>query len=303
MLKNKIVLITGGTGSFGKRFIRRIAEYEPAKIIVFSRDEFKQSQMKAEFDYDNIRFFIGDVRDRDRLRRAFSHVDYVVHAAALKQVPALEYCPTEAIQTNVGGAVNVIEAALDTGVKKVINLSTDKAVNPVNLYGASKLCAEKLFTAANNYARTKFCSVRYGNVIGSRGSVIPLFLKLKERGVTEFPITDKAMTRFWLTLDEAVDLVLFALGASMGGEIFVPCIPSMALVDVARAIEPNCTIREIGMRPGEKMHEVLISEDNNNIHLVDGDAIKKPDGQYRSNTNDYWMTAESLRAKLGLYDI
>jgi UDP-N-acetylglucosamine 4,6-dehydratase len=297
MLKDKKILITGGTGSFGRRFIRRIAGQGPTKIIVFSRDEFKQSQMKAEFDYENIRFFIGDVRDRDRLRRAFSHVDYVIHAAALQQVPALEYCPSEAIQTNVGGAANIIEAALDTGVKKVVNLSTDKAVNPINLYGASKLCAEKLFTAANNYARTKFCSVRYGNVIGSRGSIIPLFEKLKERGEKEFPITDLRMTRFWLTLDEAVDLVLFALGTSMGGEIYVPKIPSMKVTDLARTIEPHCSFKEIGIRPGEKLHETLISEDNSNVYLVDGKLIPDPP-VFCSNDNDYWLTPETFREVL-----
>lgn len=296
MLSNKLILITGATGSFGRHFVKRIlAEHNPKKIIVFSRDEFKQSEMKAELGDDNIRYFLGDVRDKERLRRAFSHVDYVVHAAALKRVPALEYCPTEAIQTNVVGAMNVVEAALDAGVCKVVSLSTDKAVNPVNLYGASKLCAEKIFTAANAYARTKFCSVRYGNVLGSRGSVVPLFLSLREKGIKVFPITDMEMTRFWITLDEAVDLVLFALGASMGGEIFVPRIPSMKVVDVARAISPDCITAETGIRPGEKLHEVLISEDNDNVFLVDGDRITKNPPVFRSDTNGRWLTQEELR--------
>jgi UDP-N-acetylglucosamine 4,6-dehydratase len=294
MLKGKTVLVTGGTGSFGKAFIRRILdEYEPKKVIVFSRDEFKQSEMAKDFDYPNIRFFIGDVRDRDRLTRALSNVDYVVHAAALKQVPALEYNPTEAVKTNVNGAMNVIEASLDAGVKKVIALSTDKAVNPVNLYGATKMTAEKLFRAANAYGHTKFACVRYGNVIASRGSVIPLFQKLSQND-SIIPITDPEMTRFWLTLDEAVNLVLFALTFATGGETYVPHIPSMKVADVARAINPDCTFRTIGIRPGEKLHESLISQDETGVYMVDGGIAQEHIGEYRSDTNDYWMDTEKM---------
>jgi len=296
MFSDKIILVTGGTGSFGTAFIKRVlAEHNPRKVIVYSRDEFKQSQLANEVTDGRMRYYLGDVRDPTRLRRAFGHVDYVVHAAALKQVPALEYCPTEAVKTNIIGAMNVIEAAMDCGVGKVVALSTDKAVNPVNLYGATKLAAEKLFIAANAYNKTKFCCVRYGNVIGSRGSVIPFFQALKRMGRTEFPITDKRMTRFWLTLDQAVDLVLLALGTSMGGEIYVPRIPSMAICDLARAIEPDCVFRDIGIRPGEKVHEKLISEDVTNVYLVDGDRISPATASLGSDTNDLWMTTEELQ--------
>jgi len=309
-MRGKTILVTGGTGSFGKAFIKRILKEEPKKVIVFSRDEFKQSEMAKDFcqEYDGgvriqdgrIRYMLGDVRDLSRLRRVFAGVDIVIHAAALKQVPALEYNPTEAILTNVTGATNIVEAAIDCGVEKVIALSTDKAVNPVNLYGATKLCAEKIFTAANAYNKTQFSCVRYGNVIGSRGSVIPLFLKLKEQGVTNFPITDFDMTRFWLTLDQAVQLVLDAYVHMGGGEIYVPLIPSMKMTDVAEAICPGCTMEQVGIRPGEKMHEILVSEDNANVwYMNHGVAVKARD-IYTSDTNPMKMTPCELREILNV---
>lgn len=267
MINNKVILITGGTGSFGKKFTEIIfKKYKPKKLIILSRDEFKQYEMRKIFPekkYRAIRYFLGDIRDKDRLYRAFEGVDYVIHAAALKQVPALEYNPMEAVKTNILGADNIVDAAIDRGVKKVIVLSTDKAVNPVNLYGATKLAAEKIFIAANAYAggKTKFAVVRYGNVIGSRGSVIPLFLDLKKQGITEFPITAMQMTRFWITLEQSVDMVIKAFNEGGGGEVFVPIIPSMKICDLARAIQPKCTFKFIGIRPGEKIHETLISED------------------------------------------
>ncbi|NQT22161.1 MAG: UDP-N-acetylglucosamine 4,6-dehydratase (inverting) [Candidatus Omnitrophica bacterium] len=267
MLNNKVILITGGTGSFGKEFTSyMLNHYKPKKLIIFSRDEYKQSEMAKRFPDTNypIRFFLGDIRDRDRLYRAFENVDYVVHAAALKQVPSLEYNPFEAVKTNVIGANNIADAALDRGVEKVIALSTDKAVNPINLYGATKVVAEKIFIAANSYRgrkKTIFSVVRYGNVVGSRGSVIPLFMNLKKRGIKEFPITDIRMTRFWMTLEQSVKLVIRALEKAEGGEIFVPNIPSMKMTDLAKAIEANCTFKAIGIRPGEKIHESLISRD------------------------------------------
>ena len=266
MLNNKTVLVTGGTGSFGKRFIARILKkYKPKKVIVFSRDEFKQHEMSKAFpstEYE-IRYFIGDVRDKNRLETAFEEVDYVVHAAALKQVPALEYNPTEAVKTNILGASNIVDAAIKKGVKKVIALSTDKAVNPINLYGATKLVAEKIFIDGNAYGgnRVKFSVVRYGNVVASRGSVIEYFLNLKKNKTKVFPITDTKMTRFWMTLDESVDLVLNAIKEAEGGEIFIPKIPSMNIVDLAKAIMPECKFKITGIRPGEKINEVLISED------------------------------------------
>jgi len=262
------VLITGGTGSLGKALIRRL---DAEKIIVFSRDEFKQSEM-AKSCPGNTRFFLGDVRDRQRLKEVFSGVDIVIHAAALKQVPALEYNPTEAVKTNILGSQNVIAACIESGVKKCILISTDKAVNPVNLYGSTKLTAEKLFMAANAFNKTKFSCVRYGNVIGSRGSVIPLFEKLRRKGVKEFPVTSREMTRFWLTLDEAVDLVFFAIDHKATG-IFVPDVPSMSIVDIARSIDPDCLIKEIGIRDGEKVHEVLVSEDNKFVGLVTNNKV------------------------------
>ena len=266
MFKDKTILITGGTGSFGKKFVQLILQrYKPKKLIVFSRDELKQFEMQQKWnikEYPCIRYFLGDVRDRDRLMRAFSHVDYVVHAAALKQVPAAEYNPQECIKTNVLGAMNVIDAALYCNVQKVIALSTDKACNPINLYGATKLCSDKLFVAANVYGRsdeTRFSVVRYGNVAGSRGSVVPFF---KERmGTGVLPITDPRMTRFWITLSQGTEFVLKCLGISRGGEIFVPKIPSMKITDLARAICHECELKSVGIRPGEKVHEILISED------------------------------------------
>jgi len=265
ILEGKVIMITGGTGSFGRVFIRRILEkHNPRKVIVFSRDEYKQYSMQQEFyKYkEKLRFFLGDIRDKDRLYRAFEGVDYIVHAAALKHVPILEYNPIEAVKTNIMGAQNIIDAAIDRGVKKVIALSTDKAVNPINLYGATKLAMEKLLVAANSYAGAKdtcFSVVRYGNVVGSRGSVIPFFKKLVAEGCKELPITDERMTRFWITLDDAVDLVLFALKEAEGGEVFIPYIPSMRIVDLARAICADCKFKFIGIRPGEKLHETLIS--------------------------------------------
>jgi len=257
---DKTILLTGGTGSFGKHFCRIMLEkYNPKAIRIYSRDELKQHNMRIEFnDDERLRFFIGDVRDVDRLRRAMAGVDVVVHAAALKQVPACEYNPFEAVKTNVHGAQNIIDAAIDTGVKKVVALSTDKAVNPVNLYGATKLCSDKLFIQGNAYAgnqNTSFSCVRYGNVIGSRGSVVPLFMKQRPSGV--LTVTDERMTRFWITLDQAIELVLKPFCYMEGGEIFVPRIPSMKITDLARAIGPECKIQSIGIRPGEKLHESL----------------------------------------------
>ena len=324
MLNDKVILITGGTGSFGQKFTGVLFErYKPKKVIILSRDEFKQYQMAKTFPDTKypIRYFLGDIRDKYRLFRAFEGVDYVVHAAALKQVPALEYNPTEAVKTNVIGAENIVDAAIDAGVKKVIALSTDKAVNPINLYGATKLVAEKIFIAANAYAggRVKFAVVRYGNVLGSRGSVVPLFLKFKEQGIQEIPITDIRMTRFWITLEQGVDLVLTALQESEGGEVFVPKIPSMKIVDVAKTINPNCKFRIVGIRPGEKIHESLISEDElRSTKVFDGVYVILPqffdigvhkkyenclslpeDFVYRSNTNDEWVTEEYLKRMIG----
>jgi UDP-N-acetylglucosamine 4,6-dehydratase len=261
---NLSVLITGGTGSFGKKFAETVLrDYHPKKLIIFSRDELKQHDMRvAGFDHESLRYFIGDIRDVARLRRAMNGVDIVVHAAALKQVPACEYNPIEAIATNIEGAKNVIDAALDTGVKKVIALSTDKAVNPVNLYGATKLVAEKLFIQANSYSGagpTRFSCVRYGNVVGSRGSVIPLFLEQRKAG--KVTVTDPQMTRFWITLDQGVRFVITCLEAMHGGEVFVPKIPSTGMMDLADAVAPGCEVKIIGIRPGEKIHECLISED------------------------------------------
>lgn len=321
ILNDKTILITGGTGSFGRKFTEILLEgYEPKKVIILSRDEYKQYEMKKIFPKSKypIRFFLGDVRDRYRLNRAFKGVDYVVHAAALKQVPALEYNPTEAVKTNVIGADNIVDTAIDAGVKKVVALSTDKAVNPVNLYGATKLVAEKIFIAANAYAgdAVKFSVVRYGNVAGSRGSVIPLFSSFKEQGLKEFPITDERMTRFWMTLDQSANLVLKALEESVGGEIFVPKIPSMKITDLAMAINPECTFKNIGIRPGEKIHETLISEDeartakmfdgiyailpqfyeNAGVHSKYEDMPSVPEGFiYRSDKNDDWLTTEDIK--------
>ncbi len=260
-------LITGGTGSFGKKAIEIILkEYSPKRIVVFSRDELKQFEMRdlfSEKKYPCLRYFLGDVRDSDRLRRAFDGVEYVIHAAALKQVPAAEYNPIEAIKTNITGAINVIDAAIDRNVKKVVALSTDKAANPVNLYGATKLCSDKLFVNANNYSGshpTRFSVVRYGNVMGSRGSVIPFFLARKSTGT--LPITDPRMTRFWITLDQGVRFVLNSFITMKGGELFVPKIPSMKVTDLASVLAPECKQEIIGIRPGEKLHEIMITEDD-----------------------------------------
>jgi UDP-N-acetylglucosamine 4,6-dehydratase/5-epimerase len=303
-LTDKTILVTGGTGSFGRAFVKRVLAEDVKKVIVFSRDELKQYEMGQEVTDSRVRYFLGDVRDRDRLYRAFAGVDVVVHAAALKQVPAAEYNPLECIKTNVLGASNVIDAALDAGVSHVLALSTDKAVNPINLYGATKLCSDKLFVAANSYSgdrRTKFSVVRYGNVVGSRGSVVPFFLSKKGE---EVPVTDPRMTRFWITLDQAVQFVLDSLGRMAGGEIFVPKIPSMRVVDLAEAL--GCTYRVVGIRPGEKLHEALISEDEaRNVYIHDnyfsvtntpspsGSPVSE-DFRYTSDNNTEWLTPEDL---------
>ncbi len=321
MLNNSKILITGGTGSFGRKFTEIIFKrYKPSKIIIFSRDEYKQHQMRKLFSEEEypICYFLGDIRDRYRFYRALEGVDYIIHAAALKQVPALEYNPTEAVKTNVVGADNIVDAAIDAKIKKVIALSTDKAVNPINLYGATKLVAEKIFTAANAYGgrSVKFSVVRYGNVVGSRGSVIPLFMDLKRKNKREFPITDERMTRFWMTIEQSVDLVIKVLQESVGGEVFVPRVPSMKIVDLARAIEPDCKFKIIGIRAGEKVHETLISEDEarnvkefDGIYVIlpqflDSEEVNKkysgyalvPEGfAYRSDKNDNWLMAKDLK--------
>lgn len=293
MLNGKIILITGGTGSFGKKCIEIILKkYEPRKVIIFSRDELKQLEMAQEFHdprYKCIRYFIGDVRDKERLYRAFRNVDYVIHAAALKQVPAAEYNPFEAVKTNILGAENVINVSIDRGVKKVIALSTDKAANPINLYGATKLCSDKLFIAGNAYvgeAGTKLSVVRYGNVVGSRGSVIPYFLKCRDNGC--FPITDPRMTRFWITIEQGVNFVLDCLERMVGGELFVPKIPSMNIMDLVKAIDPMCKTKLVGIRPGEKIHEVMIPmEDARRTVEFDGYYIIQPDFAFWGKRNNH----------------
>jgi UDP-N-acetylglucosamine 4,6-dehydratase len=311
-----VVLVTGGTGSFGKKFIEvMLKEYHPKRLIVFSRDEVKQHDMRVGgYNHTSLRYFIGDVRDVDRLRRAMHGVDIIVHAAALKQVPACEYNPIEAVMTNVMGARNVIEAALDANVKKVLALSTDKAVNPVNLYGATKLVAEKLFVQGNAYSGnnpTRFSCVRYGNVVGSRGSVIPLFLEQRNNG--SITVTDPRMTRFWITLEQGVRFVIRCIEQMHGGEVFVPKIPSMNIMDLAKAVAPGCSTKAIGIRPGEKVHEVLVSEDEarHSLELEDmyiiepthpwwqvdnWDSAKQlPEGfRYTSDTNTHWLSVEEL---------
>lgn len=266
MFNNKSILITGGTGSFGKKCVKMLLEkYTPKKIVIFSRDELKQYEMNQQFHTDCMRYFLGDVRDSDRLKQAMRGIDYVIHAAALKQVPAAEYNPMECIKTNVNGAQNVIQAALTNEVEKVIALSTDKAVNPINLYGASKLASDKLFVAANNITgghRTRFSVVRYGNVSGSRGSVVPFFKKLIEAGAKSLPITDMRMTRFWLSLEEGIQFVFRGFDRMQGGEIFVPKIPSIRLTDLASALAPNLSQHVVGIRPGEKLHEVMCPKDD-----------------------------------------
>lgn len=268
---NKTILITGGTGSFGRAFTKRLLkEFTPRKIIIFSRGELKQYDMQQDLDSPKMRYFIGDVRDYDRLKMATRGVDIIIHAAALKQVPAAEYNPLECIKTNINGASNVIQAAIENDVEKVIALSTDKAANPINLYGATKLCSDKLFTAANNLVgegRTLFSVVRYGNVIGSRGSVIPFFMKLARDGSKEIPITDERMTRFWITLSQGVDFVLKSLEGMQGGEIFVPKIPSARVIDVAEAIAPGIPLKIVGIRPGEKLHEIMCPSDDSHLTL------------------------------------
>ena len=271
MLNDKSILITGGTGSFGRRFARLALErFKPRRLVIFSRDELKQSEMQPEFDSPAMRFFIGDVRDRDRLMQAMRGIDIVMHAAALKQVPAAEYNPMECVKTNVHGAENVIAAAIENEVEKVVALSTDKAANPINLYGATKLVSDKLFVAANNLAgghRTRFAVVRYGNVVGSRGSVVALFRKLLSQGARELPITDERMTRFWITLDQGVGFVFRSLERMQGGEIFVPKIPSARIVDLAVAMAPRATLKMVGIRPGEKLHEVMCPKDDSHLTL------------------------------------
>jgi len=324
MLNDKSILITGGTGSFGNAFVKYVLErYEPRKIIIYSRDEFKQLIMGEKFkEYaSKLRFFIGDVRDKDRLARAFEGVDYCVHAAALKQVPACEYNPAEAIKTNINGAQNVIDAALDMGVKKVVALSTDKAVNPVNLYGGTKLVSDKLFIAANAYAGSKdisFSIVRYGNVAGSRGSVIPIFHNIIKNGGVELPVTDFRMTRFWISLEQGVELVVKALEEAKGGETFISKIPAFKVTDLAEAMLPGCKMKEVGIRVGEKLHEVMVAvEDAPNTYEYDNHFIvypqmvwsekrravptgkRVPEGFfYSSGNNSDWLSVEDIRELL-----
>lgn len=293
MLNGKSILITGGTGSFGKQFTKTVLErYKPKKLIIYSRDELKQYEMAQRFNDPCMRYFIGDVRDLPRLEKAMSGVDIVIHAAALKHVPIAEYNPMEAIKTNINGAQNVIDASLHAGVSKVIALSTDKAASPINLYGATKLASDKLFVAANNIKGDReiaFSVVRYGNVLGSRGSVVPLFQKLISEGATELPITDERMTRFWITLQEGVDFVLKNFERMQGGEIFIPKIPSMKVVDVARAMAPNLPYKIVGIRPGEKMHEVMCPRDDSHLTLEFHDHyVIKPSIQF-TETADYTL--------------
>lgn len=314
----QVVLVTGGTGSFGKKFVEvMLNEYRPQKLIIFSRDELKQHEMRsAGLDHPSLRYFLGDVRDPQRLERAFAGVTIVVHAAALKQVPACEYNPFEAVQTNINGGKNVIDAAINQGVQRILALSTDKAVNPINLYGATKLCAEKMFVQANAYAgaqTTSFSCVRYGNVVGSRGSVVPIFMEQRKCG--KITLTDARMTRFWITLDQGVRFVIRCIEQMHGGEIFVPKIPSMKLLDMAEAVAPDCQIECIGIRPGEKLHEVLLSEDESrNAAETDEMFVIQPahpwwkienwkharplpeNFRYASDTNTQWLAAEDLYA-------
>ena len=327
MLNNKTILITGGTGSFGKKFLEMILDrYNPHRIIIYSRDEYKQSVMKAEYskkyDMSKVRFFIGDVRDKDRLYRAFDHVDYVIHAAAMKQVPTCEYNPFEAIKTNIHGAQNVIDAAIDRGVKKVVALSTDKAVNPINLYGGTKLVSDKLFRTANAYSKiskTKFSVVRYGNVAGSRGSIIPIFKNIIDNGGNELPITDMRMTRFWITLEQGVELVFKALAESEGGETYISKIPSFHIGDLAEAMLPGCKIKEIGIREGEKLHEVMVTKDDcrstyefDKHYIIyphfewwdesrndrSGGKLVEEGFEYSSANNSQWLSVEQIREQL-----
>lgn len=319
-MKRQTVLITGGTGSFGNRLVEIVLrDYQPKRLIVFSRDELKQHDMRLQFPDSRLSFFLGDVRDRERLVRAFkADVDLVIHAAALKQVPSCEYNPFEAIKTNILGAQNVIEAAIDTGVPRVLALSTDKAVNPVNLYGATKLCAERLFVQGNAYVgkrNTVFSCVRYGNVIASRGSVVPIFQQQSRSGTVT--VTDKRMTRFWMTLEQAVEFVISCAGIMKGGEVFVPRIPSMKVTDLARVVAPQCSIRFTGVRPGEKLHETLISRDEarhtvrlNNMFIIQPEyrfwSKKQNPGEplaedfcLSSDQNEDWLEPFQLREWIG----
>ncbi|WP_173012718.1 UDP-N-acetylglucosamine 4,6-dehydratase (inverting) [Niveispirillum sp. SYP-B3756] len=327
LFKGAAIMITGGTGSFGRRFARYLlTQAQPRRLVIFSRDEFKQYEMQQQFaDLDNrdvLRFFIGDVRDQQRLDMAMREIDYVIHAAALKHVPTAEYNPLECIRTNINGAENVVHAAIYNKVKRVVALSTDKAASPINLYGASKLASDKIFVASNNLSGsvgTRFCAVRYGNVVGSRGSVVPFFRKLVEEGATHLPITDERMTRFWITLDKGVAFVASCFGMMQGGEIFVPKIPSMRIVDLARTMAPTLPHKVVGIRPGEKLHEIMITEDDarQTVELLDRyviepsfnwwdrapytkqGAVPVPDGfSYRSDTNPEWLTPETLRPLL-----
>jgi UDP-N-acetylglucosamine 4,6-dehydratase len=318
ILEGSSILITGGTGSFGKAFIERLlADFDPARIVIYSRDELKQYEARQKFGDDpRLRWFIGDIRDRDRLTRAMHGVELVVHAAALKQVDTAEYNPFEYVQTNIVGSQNVVEAAIDAGVKKVVALSTDKASSPLNLYGATKLAADKLFQSANHYAagyETRFSVVRYGNVMGSRGSVVPFFKQLAERGEL-LPITDRRMTRFWITLPQAVQFVVDTFDLMQGGELYVPRIPSVRIMDLVDAIAPGADTREIGIRPGEKLHEEMISHDDARRTLRIGDryvvlptvanwGFETPAGEslpegfaYQSDSNDQWLTVEEIRS-------
>ena len=324
MFNNQTILITGGTGSFGKMYVKTLLErYQPKKIIIFSRDELKQYEMQQQFNAPCMRYFIGDVRDKDRMTQAMNGVDYVIHAAALKQVPAAEYNPTECIKTNINGAENVIHAALQNNVKKVIALSTDKAANPINLYGATKLASDKLFVAANNMSGghdTLFSVVRYGNVAGSRGSVVPFFEKLINDGAKEIPVTHEDMTRFWITLQNGVDFVLKNFTRMLGGEIFVPKIPSMRITDLAKAMAPHLPMKIVGIRPGEKMHEIMCPSDDSyhtfeyHDHFIIAPSIKffsrnndfttnnlnesgklvEPGYEYNSQNNEHFLTPAEL---------
>lgn len=324
MLNNKTILVTGGTGSFGNEFTKYVLEhYDPKKIIIYSRDEYKQFVMANKFKKykDKLRFFIGDVRDKERLCRAFDGVDYVVHAAALKQVPACEYNPMEAVKTNINGAMNIVDAALDCGVKRVVALSTDKAVNPINLYGGTKLVSDKLFIAANAYAGMKdvcFSIVRYGNVAGSRGSVIPFFRNLVDQGETALPITDYRMSRFWISLNEGVQLVIKALSEAKGGETFISKIPSFKITDLAQAILPGCEMPEVGIREGEKLHEVMVTKEDSMLtyeydkHFIvyphfdwwnpskiqEGGKRVEQGFEYSSGNNTEWLTVEQIKELL-----
>ena len=325
-LNGKSILVTGGTGSFGKSFLRYvIRNFQPKRLIVYSRDELKQFDMQIHPDFKDhpaLRFFLGDVRDLPRLEMAMRGVDYVVHAAALKQIPAAEYNPMETVKTNIHGAENVVQACLRTGVRRVIALSTDKAANPINLYGATKLASDKIFAAANNLSGTdgtRFSIVRYGNVVGSRGSVIPFFQNLIESGAKSLPITDDKMTRFWITVEQGVQFVLSSMHGMLGGEIFVPKLPSMKVIDIARAMAPKLDTHIVGIRPGEKLHEAMITEDDARytfempdryvIVPVTDDTLREhyartaksvPAGfNYVSNVNDHWLDGEGLHRMLG----